>query len=352
MATDTDPAPNASVEAELGDDGMLFVEEQRFAVVPEWVIDSELSDAAFRVYSLLLRFGNGSGNRMPSRKLLARRLHRSVDSIDRAMRELESATVVRVERRRQGAQNLTNRYHVRTSPPAGESMAAAGGRTPAATPGAAARGSRGSAATRQRPLRGDRTSAATPGRTDTARVAAEVRPDREKFTDTPPPPAPPRPRRGARRREEEVDTPLLELCGIDDLQELADRCLAARRAVGRPVTRWEAPCLTAALQVAVRVRGWPASLARRALLAVAADPDSRSPMRLAEAGPWWDIATDGGAVRGVDLAELERRLDDTNGRRPRLQAQARAELERDGLPLTRVTVVERACAILDRQVLP
>ena len=59
---------------DLGDPGSLFVEEQRFAVVQEWVIDAAISDGAFRLYSLLLRYGNSSGCRMPSRALLARRL--------------------------------------------------------------------------------------------------------------------------------------------------------------------------------------------------------------------------------------------------------------------------------------
>jgi hypothetical protein len=44
-----------------------------FAVVPEWVIDAEISDGAFRLYSLLLCYGNSSVCRTPSRALLARR---------------------------------------------------------------------------------------------------------------------------------------------------------------------------------------------------------------------------------------------------------------------------------------
>jgi hypothetical protein len=64
-----------------------LVVEQRFAIVPEWVIDAEISDSAFRLYSVLLRYGQSSGARMPSRATLARRLKkRSVDSVDRAMR--------------------------------------------------------------------------------------------------------------------------------------------------------------------------------------------------------------------------------------------------------------------------
>jgi hypothetical protein len=54
---------------------------------------------------------------MPSRGLLARRLHRSVDSIDRALRELADHGIVRVEHRQAGRRTLSIRYHVRTSSP-------------------------------------------------------------------------------------------------------------------------------------------------------------------------------------------------------------------------------------------
>jgi hypothetical protein len=122
--------------------GTLVVEEPRFAIVPEWVINAEISDGAFRLYSLLLRYGNGSGSRMPSRQTLARRLRRSVDAVDRAMRQLTEAGIVRVEHRRNGEQFLSNRYHVRTTPPAGIAPADGGGRTSAATPETPTTGSR------------------------------------------------------------------------------------------------------------------------------------------------------------------------------------------------------------------
>ncbi|HZI96969.1 MAG TPA: hypothetical protein VFD41_05525, partial [Actinomycetales bacterium] len=118
----------------LGDEGSLVVEDQAFAIVGEWVITAEISDAAFRVYSMLLRFGGTSGCRMPSRALLGRRLHRSVDSIDRALRELVSASMVRVEHRHDGRQYHSNRYHVRTSGPVRVAASKAGSRRSAATP--------------------------------------------------------------------------------------------------------------------------------------------------------------------------------------------------------------------------
>jgi|BarGraNGADG00212_1021973.scaffolds.fasta_scaffold13771_2 hypothetical protein len=313
--------------------GTLVVEEPRFAIVPEWVIDAAISDGAFRLYSLLLRYGNGSGCRMPSRQTLARRLRRSVDAVDRAMRQLTEAGIVRVEHRRSGEQFLSNRYHVRTTPPA--VTVQEGGRTSTATP--------------EMPRTGSRTSAATPGRTSTARVAAELRPNPEILTDKPPPPTPSRPRRSAPTSVEEADDALLDACGITDLDQLAQHCMTARQILGKPTARWTARCLAVVIKLAVATRGWPPASMEQALLAVARDRESRSPARVAEAGPWWDTLTlaVNQPMDARDLAALEARLAETDGLRPALQAQARAELTAEGMPVIRSTVARRACAILD-----
>ena len=322
-------------EADDNSAGTLFVEEPRFAIVPEWVIDAAVSDGAFRLYSLLLRYGNSSGCRMPSRPTLARRLRRSVDAVDRAMRQLTEAGIVRVEHRRCGEQFLSNRYHVRTTAPAHPATVSGGGRVIAATP---------------EPSEGGRISAATPGRISTARVAADVRPNPEILTDKPPPPAPSRLGRSSTAKAvEQADDALLAACGIADLEALADRCVAARRALGKPTARWTSRCLAVVIKLAVVTRGWPAASMEQALLAVARDRESHSPARVAEAGPWWDALTLG-FDQGLDaheLTALEARLAETGGLRPALQAQARAELTAEGMPVIRSTVARRACAILD-----
>ncbi len=62
----------------------------------------------------------------------------------------------------------------------------------------------------------------------------------------------------------------------------------------------------------------PVKHAATALLSVAADPATRSPARLAEAGPWWD-ETPGVSpghepqATAADLTNLEAELDATNG---------------------------------------
>jgi hypothetical protein len=69
---------------------------------------------------------------------------------------------------------------------------------------------------------------------------------------------------------------------------------------------------------------------------------------VAEAGPWWDSPANTSGGSDHDLPTLEQRLAELDGHRPTLQAQARAELTEEGLPLTRGTVTRRAVKILDR----
>ena len=340
--------------AQTGD--TLVVEPQRFAIVPEWVLDLDVSDAALRLYALLLRYGGTSGTRMPSRRLLAERMRRSVDSVDRAMRDLATAGLVRVERRRRGRENLTNRYHVRTTNPTEQPRpTAAHDHRPATTnetPDQAEGGSRRSAATRTTAATGTPVARGTTA----ARVAANLRPNRKQETENPPPPTPPprRPRSRAPRAtpQEEPTTDrsdeVLARCGITDLEALSERCQTARRTLGLSPTRWAGPCLLAAIQLAL-LRGWPAEQIPPALLTLAADRETRSPMRLAEAGPWWDQPPPPPPeLEGVDLAALEAELDDIAEHRPALQAKARDELAAEHLPVTRSTVTARAVQILHR----
>ena len=66
-----------------------LVLEDRFSMVPEWVLDADIGDCALRLYAVLLRYGNTTGARMPARATLATRLHKkSTDTVDRALAEL------------------------------------------------------------------------------------------------------------------------------------------------------------------------------------------------------------------------------------------------------------------------
>ncbi len=200
-------------------------------------------------------------------------------------------------------------------------------------------------------------------------VAAALRPNPDVPTETPPPPTTPTrtppaatcPAAG-RTEEEDLDTGTgrtsrtgdgpLDGCRTPDLAALADTVQGLRRDLGQPSVRWSAPCLATAIDFATKVRGWPAQHARHALLLVAADPHTRSPMRLAEAGPWWDHAQQPGLTRTrqeqAELDGLEATLADADDR-AHLQATARTQLTTEGEPVTRLTVARRAARLLKQQ---
>ena len=108
-ALEVAPREGVPPEGELGERGVLTVDDF-FAPVPEWVLDAAVSDCAVRLFAVLLRYGQTSGARMPSRATLAKRLRKgSTDTVDRAMRELVALGAVTVERRRAEGVSQTNR---------------------------------------------------------------------------------------------------------------------------------------------------------------------------------------------------------------------------------------------------
>src|SRR3954469_21575440 len=162
-----------TLDSEADDNEDVLVLEQHFAIVPGWVLDADISDAALRLYAVLLRYGQTSGHRMPGRRLLASRLHkRSRDSVDRALKELVAIGAVLVQHRRQGPVSLTNRYVVRSTPPQRRPVTPVGEETAAATDSPVAVASVADSAMATAAARGGRKFAATPGRTDAATLAA------------------------------------------------------------------------------------------------------------------------------------------------------------------------------------
>jgi len=318
------------------------------------------------LYSVLLRYGQSSGCRMPSRATLAGRLHKgSKDTVDRALKELQAVGAVVVQRRRRDGRNLTNRYLLMSTAPIAR----------ATSPAAESASGDG------------RIFAATPGRTDAATLAADLRPDPEFLTENPPPAPPPaavpsaastatgRPtrhvscapstccadpaglsRRGVGGVESAVpggDAGLLAACGISDLRVLADDCQATRRRLGLPAARWSTSRLLPVIAQAAKVGGWPPQLIGPALRALAADPATRSPMRLPYPGPWWDTAETAGhsladrAAQAGEQQTLEARLAEADGSRVWAQQQARSQLAERGEPVTRLAVARLACQLLD-----
>jgi hypothetical protein len=318
---------------ESSDGGPELLVEDRFAIVPEWLLDAEISDSAVRLYAVLLRYGQSSGARMPPRSTLARRMHKkSTDSVDRAMKDLVRIGAVKVEHRFDGGQRLTDAYRVRTSRP---------GRSEPPTPTDV--GSRRSAATRKKAARG--------GRTDAAGGAADSEHDPEHLTQSTTTCSGDAGRRRSSQTvsEEEV----ARECGIEDWPGFVAGVQQTRRDLGASVTRWAGPCLATALQLAIRGRTWPAGRAADALHGVAADPESRSPMRVAEAGPWWDeppttneATADPTDLNCVDLRAMELALLEAGGVRIELQMRARRALEQAGIPVTRNAVIRGAYRLL------
>ena len=332
----------------LGERPDLLVDDH-FAVVPEWVLDSEISDCALRLYAVLLRYGQTSGARMPSRATLARRLRKgSTDTVDRAMKELVTLGAVVVERRRRAGLNETNRYHLRT-----HQCATAGGRKDAATVAELE-----SPQCQPEPVRvGVSAPEGGGGRMDAAGVAADLRPDPEFLTQRKPTPPhlPNRVADGDQLHALEVDRcdVLAQQVGLADgtaIEALAVELVAARIERRLPVASWSTRGLVAALQLSLQ-RGWPADGAVEVLRAVALDAQTRSPMRLAEAGPWWNPPPRPALRRtrqeDDELERLEAALADRDDR-AWLQSRARADLVTSGQTVDRLSVARRATRLAEQ----
>jgi hypothetical protein len=79
-----------------------------WSIVPEWVLDAEVSDRAVRLYAVLGRYANSNGESFPSRQTLAKRLRCSESSAIRASRELEAVGALKITYRG----DSTNLYHL------------------------------------------------------------------------------------------------------------------------------------------------------------------------------------------------------------------------------------------------
>ena len=101
-----------------------------FAQIPEWVLYSEISAQAVRLYAVLHRYADKDGTAFPSRATLAKRLGmKSPKTVDAALIELQSIGAVTVEHRHDAAGDMTsNLYTVRFLPQQGVGNLDAGGR--------------------------------------------------------------------------------------------------------------------------------------------------------------------------------------------------------------------------------
>ena len=98
-----------------------------WSIVPEWVLDAEISDRAVRLYALLGRYADSGGESFASRRTIAERLRCSVNSVDRALAELVALKALKVEeRRRANGSQSSNLYTLRMVSPLGRGVPTGG----------------------------------------------------------------------------------------------------------------------------------------------------------------------------------------------------------------------------------
>lgn len=86
----------------------------RFSIVPEWLLDSSVSDKALRVYAILARYAdNETMQAFPSRETIAERARCHVKTVDRALDELIAVKAITKKHRKTGNGFSSNIYTVK-----------------------------------------------------------------------------------------------------------------------------------------------------------------------------------------------------------------------------------------------
>jgi len=89
--------------------------DNRFAIIPEWVIALDISHTAFRLYAVLARYAdNITHQAFPARATLAQRLQCSEKTVDRAVEDLVAHGAIQKQSRGRYASAL---YTVMTAAP-------------------------------------------------------------------------------------------------------------------------------------------------------------------------------------------------------------------------------------------
>lgn len=97
---------------------MQIVSEFYFSIVPEWLIESNVSDNALRVYSALYRFADkDDGTCWPSIATIGAKCNKSSSSVKRAIKELKELGAIEVKERYLEDQGQTsNLYLLKMNP--------------------------------------------------------------------------------------------------------------------------------------------------------------------------------------------------------------------------------------------
>jgi hypothetical protein len=86
----------------------------RFSIIPEWVLDADISDRAIRIYSILARYAdNETLQAFPSRDTLGKRAFCNVKAVTKAIEELVTIGAVIKQHRKQGDSYQSNLYTLR-----------------------------------------------------------------------------------------------------------------------------------------------------------------------------------------------------------------------------------------------
>lgn len=92
----------------------------KFSQIPEWVIDADISDTAFRLYAVLLRYADTkTGKAYPGRAKLAERIRKGTSAVDRALKDLTRIGAVKIIPRYQegSSERRSNEYIVNKKQP-------------------------------------------------------------------------------------------------------------------------------------------------------------------------------------------------------------------------------------------
>jgi len=86
-------------------------------MIPEWILDAEISDRAVRLYALLARYANDQSIAFPGRRKLAERLRVTLPTLDKAIKELvDGGAMEVVPRYRDNGGQTTNDYVMHFDP--------------------------------------------------------------------------------------------------------------------------------------------------------------------------------------------------------------------------------------------
>lgn len=94
-----------------GGAGLSLQPEERFAVVPEWILYADISSQAVRLYGVLARHADQhTGKAEPGRKRLATLMRVSASTIDRARQELVDIGALQENLNHRGGRRTVNTY--------------------------------------------------------------------------------------------------------------------------------------------------------------------------------------------------------------------------------------------------